>query len=168
MDLFSLRSQEKDKPVQRKTIYWLKILFLSTAIIIIINLAVLTDSKAAPMNALTALFTPAAHAGTTGAAALKGHGSSLVPQKTGSPGSTIYLPLVMNGAGSTGRSVTCSAVVLPKGPTLIYTGDNTSMRIFWQWSSNATFQMEWGTNTNYQLGNVAVTPSDTTNHLYTL
>jgi hypothetical protein len=57
--------------------------------------------------------------------------------------------------------------ILPKGPTLIYTGDNTRMRIFWQWSSNATFQVQWGTSAAYELGDAAVDPMDTTNNLYT-
>jgi hypothetical protein len=69
-------------------------------------------------------------------------------------------------ATSTAVSTTCSAVILPKGPTLIFTGDNTKMRIFWQWTTTATFQMEWGTSTSYNLGNTAVNPTDTTNHLY--
>jgi hypothetical protein len=56
--------------------------------------------------------------------------------------------------------------VLTKGPTLIYTGDNTKMRVFWQWTSNATFQMQWGTGTTYASGNVAVNPSNATTHLY--
>jgi hypothetical protein len=63
-------------------------------------------------------------------------------------------------------ATTCSPVILTKGPTLIYTGDNTKMRIFWQWASNVTFHMEWGTNTSYGLGNVAVNPNNTTTHLY--
>ncbi len=63
-------------------------------------------------------------------------------------------------------SATCSPVLLTKGPTLIFTGDNTKMRVFWQWTSNATFQMEWGTSTSYGSGNVAVNPSNTTTHLY--
>jgi len=61
----------------------------------------------------------------------------------------------------------CTAVVLTKGPTLIYTGDNTKMRVFWQWTSNATFQMEWGTGTSYSLGNALVSPNKTSTHLYT-
>ena len=61
----------------------------------------------------------------------------------------------------------CTPVILTKGPTLIFTGDNTKMRVFWQWTSNATFQMQWGTGTTYTTGNVAVTPNNTTTHLYT-
>jgi hypothetical protein len=61
----------------------------------------------------------------------------------------------------------CTAVVLTKGPTLIYTGTNTKMRVFWQWTSTATFQMQWGTGTSYSTGNVAVTAKNTSTHLYT-
>jgi Calcineurin-like phosphoesterase len=78
-------------------------------------------------------------------------------------------PLVTSTPGFTATSTTvpvCSAVTLTKGPTLIFTGDITRMRISWQWSTTATFQMEWGTNTSYGLGDIAVNPTDTTNHLY--
>jgi hypothetical protein len=40
------------------------------------------------------------------------------------------------------------------------------MMVFWQWTSNVTFQMEWGSSTSYATGNVAVNPSNTTTHLY--
>lgn len=60
----------------------------------------------------------------------------------------------------------CTATVLKKGPTLIYTGSNTAMRVFWQWSANATFTVKWGTDTNYASGSANVTASDSTNHLY--
>jgi hypothetical protein len=60
----------------------------------------------------------------------------------------------------------CTAVILTKGPTLIYTGDNTKMRVFWQWTSNATFQIQWGTDTNYSLGNAEVNPNNSSTHLY--
>jgi hypothetical protein len=68
-------------------------------------------------------------------------------------------------ATSTGSSTTCSAVVLKKGPTLIFTGDNTRMRVFWQWSSNTTFQVQWGTSSSYG-SSANVTTYDSTNHLY--
>ena len=77
----------------------------------------------------------------------------------------IYLPLVEKSSiGTAGTS--CTAVILTKGPTLIYTGDNTRMRVFWQWTANATFQMDWGTGTGYSSGNAAVNPTNTTTHLY--
>jgi hypothetical protein len=40
------------------------------------------------------------------------------------------------------------------------------MRVFWQWTANDTFQVQWGTSTSYASGNVSVTAKDTTNHLY--
>jgi hypothetical protein len=56
---------------------------------------------------------------------------------------------------------------LTKGPTLIYTDDNTKMRVFWQWTSNVTFQVQWGTSTNYGQGNAAVKPTNSSTFLYT-
>jgi hypothetical protein len=70
-------------------------------------------------------------------------------------------------ATTTPGSTACTAVILTKGPTLIYTGDNTKMRVFWQWTSNATFQVQWGTGSSYSSGNVAVNPNNTSTHLYT-
>jgi hypothetical protein len=60
----------------------------------------------------------------------------------------------------------CSAVDLTKGPNLVFTGDNTRMRVAWQWSTNTTFQMQWGADTTYSLGNAPVTAYDTANYLY--
>jgi hypothetical protein len=40
------------------------------------------------------------------------------------------------------------------------------MRVVWQWSTNPTFQLRWGTDTTYSLGSANVTPYDTTNHMY--
>jgi Calcineurin-like phosphoesterase len=89
------------------------------------------------------------------------------PLAAANPGKNLYLPMLVFSPNGNTNPGNCNAVVLTKGPTLIYTGDNTKMRIFWQWTSNATFQMQWGTNTSYGLGNVAVTPSNTTNHFFT-
>jgi hypothetical protein len=62
----------------------------------------------------------------------------------------------------------CTAVVLTKGPTLIYTGDNTKMRVFWQWTSNATFQVQWGTDTSYSIRvTPRSSPTNTSTFLYT-
>jgi len=86
--------------------------------------------------------------------------SQFTPTKTATP---VGNPT----ATSTPSSGSCTAVILTKGPTLIYTGDNTKMRVFWQWTSNATFQVQWGTSTSYGLGNVAVKPTNTSTFLYT-
>jgi len=40
------------------------------------------------------------------------------------------------------------------------------MQVSWQWSSATTFQMQWGKDTTYSLGNASVTAYDTTNRLY--
>jgi hypothetical protein len=60
----------------------------------------------------------------------------------------------------------CTAVNLTKGPTLIYTGVNTEMRVVWQWSANTTFQLRWGADATYSLGTADVTAYDTTNRMY--
>ncbi len=104
----------------------------------------------------------------------------VVPTSTPLPGNTptktaTPLPTTANtptktatpGSPTPTASASCTAVVLTKGPTLIYTGDNTRMRVFWQWTANATFQVQWGTGTTYTSGNVAVNPTNTTTHLYT-
>ena len=104
----------------------------------------------------------------------------VVPTSTPLPGNTptktaTPLPTTANtptktatpGSPTPTASASCTAVVLTKGPTLIYTGDNTRMRVFWQWTANATFQVQWGTGTTYSSGNVAVNPTNTTTHLYT-
>jgi len=87
------------------------------------------------------------------------------PANTATPTNTIKASTPT--ATNTPRSTACNAVVLTKGPTLIYTGDNTKMRVFWQWNTNATFQMQWGTDTSYSSGNAAVNPGNTSTHLYT-
>jgi hypothetical protein len=63
------------------------------------------------------------------------------------------------------QPATCSAVILTKGPTLIFTGNNTQMRVFWQWNANSAFTVQWGTSTAYG-SSASVSAMDTTNHLY--
>ena len=63
------------------------------------------------------------------------------------------------------QPASCSAVTLTKGPTLILTGNNTQMRVFWQWSANSAFTVQWGASTSYG-SSAGVSAKDTTNHLY--
>jgi hypothetical protein len=74
-----------------------------------------------------------------------------------------YLPLIVN---KTQPPQACNITILKKGPTLIFTGDNTRMRLFWQWSSNTAFQVDWGTGTDYSSGSMTVNAGDTTNLTY--
>ncbi len=76
----------------------------------------------------------------------------------------IFLPLIENGHAP--GITSCTAVTLTKGPTLIFPADNTKMRVAWQWSSNASFQVQWGSDTTYASGNAAVSAYDTANNLY--
>jgi hypothetical protein len=92
--------------------------------------------------------------------------AAFTPTKTTTPANTATNSATQV-ASSTPSSGSCTAVILTKGPTLIYTGDNTKMRVFWQWTSNATFQVQWGTSTSYSQGNVAVKPTNTSTYLYT-
>ena len=90
------------------------------------------------------------------------------PTKTTTPGNTPTATQVGNPtATSTPSSTSCTTTILTKGPTLIYTGDNTKMRVFWQWTSNVTFQVQWGTSTSYAQGNAAVKPTNASTFLYT-
>ncbi len=57
-------------------------------------------------------------------------------------------------------------VSLTKGPDLIYSGSNTSMKIFWQWSANTSFRLDWGTSAAYGSSSPSISTYDTTNHLY--
>ncbi len=153
--------------MHNKTIYRFASLFILISLLVGTYLAAGASDDFPPSNVPVGIFNPAAGAYGTQTAPVTSYGLNFSPQMAGGGGKTIYLPLVIKGSGSTGGVGNCTAVVLTKGPTLIYTGDNTRMRVFWQWTSNATFQVQWGTNTSYSLGNVAVTPTDTTNHLYT-
>ena len=87
------------------------------------------------------------------------------PTPTKAPTSAVPTPTKTPTKAPTQPSGSCTAVTLTKGPTLIYTGSNTAMRVFWQWSSNAAFSLQWGTSTSYG-ASVSVSPKDTTNHLY--
>ncbi|MCK4752361.1 MAG: metallophosphoesterase [Planctomycetes bacterium] len=52
-------------------------------------------------------------------------------------------------------SVASAAII--KGPYLIYPGDNTKMTVLWQEDATHSCTLEWGTDTGYADGNVAVT-----------
>ncbi|RPJ41147.1 MAG: DNRLRE domain-containing protein, partial [Chloroflexi bacterium] len=57
-------------------------------------------------------------------------------------------------------------VNLTKGPQLVYTGSSTAMKIFWQWSSNTSFRVDWGATSAYGSSSGTVSAFDTTNRLY--
>jgi len=76
----------------------------------------------------------------------------------------LYAPLVEQAF--TGAANPQTRVNLLKGPTLIYTGQNTSMRIFWQHSQRARFRLDWGLSQDYELGSALVDEYDPLHHLY--
>jgi hypothetical protein len=121
------------------------------------------SSTAVPTNTPAETATPVTPAPTNTLAKTETPTAAVTLAKT----PTITATTVKPTATSTPGSTSCSPVILTKGPTLIYTGDNTKMRVFWQWTSNATFQMQWGSSTSYSLGNVAVKPTNSSTFLYT-
>ncbi len=91
------------------------------------------------------------------------------PTATATPRDTPVPPAATPTPANTPTSLApapCTAVSLTKGPTLIYTGANTQMRVIWQWSANTTFQLRWGVDATYSLGTADVTAYDTTNRMY--
>jgi len=74
---------------------------------------------------------------------------------------TIFIPLLSKISSSN-----LTKVSLTKGPELIYSGSNTAMKIFWQWTANASFSVNWGTSAAYGSSSSAISAYDTTNHLY--
>jgi hypothetical protein len=101
--------------------------------------------------------------GGISATATPGQATVTKPAPTATKGTVnTPAPTATSGGGTT----TCSPVVLKKGPTLIYTGNNTQMRVTWQWSSNASFKVEWGTSTAYSSGSASLSATDTGNSIY--
>jgi muramidase (phage lysozyme) len=92
--------------------------------------------------------------------ALEGPGGpTATPSNTNTPGPSPT-------ATDTQPPSACTPVTLTKGPILIFPGNNTQMQVSWQWSSATTFQVQWGTDQTYSLGNQSVTAYDTGNRLY--
>ena len=89
---------------------------------------------------------------------------TLSPTATSTPAPVT--PTATIPAASPTPTAELTRLSLTKGPDLIYTGSNTSMEIFWQWTDNNTFNVDWGTDTSYTLGSAPVIAYDTTNHLY--
>ncbi len=103
-----------------------------------------------------------------------GGGTVNTPAPTATSGGTVNTPVPTATSVNTpaptatsgGGTTNCSAVVLKKGPSLIYTGNNTQMRVTWQWTSNASFTVQWGTSTAYSSGSTSLSATDTGNSLY--
>ncbi len=75
-------------------------------------------------------------------------------------------PIATNPAPTATPPTGLTKVSLTKGPDVIYVGSNTAMKIFWQWTSNTSFSVDWGTNAAYGSSSPAISTYDTTNHLY--
>ncbi len=75
--------------------------------------------------------------------------------------SKTYIPFIHDGSPSV-----LTRVSFTKGPDLIYSGNNTAMKIFWQWTANDNFSVDWGTSAAYGSSSAAINTYDSTNHLY--
>jgi hypothetical protein len=76
----------------------------------------------------------------------------------------IFLPNVQAESGV--APAPAQPVTLTKGPDLIYIGDNTTMKIFWQWTTNTSFHLDWGPTSSYGSSSSGIDAYDTSNHLY--
>jgi hypothetical protein len=82
------------------------------------------------------------------------------------PTATATAPAVTPAQPTVTRSSSLTETTLTKGPDVIYTGENTTMKIFWQHSANTSFSVDWGTTTDYEHSSPVLSAYDTTNHLY--
>ena len=123
------------------------------------GLATATPTPIPPTATATLIFIPGV---------VNGLVSDIPPTATAKPTDTPAPPSATPTPTNTPTNTPapCTAVNLTKGPTLIYTGANTEMRVVWQWSANTTFQLRWGTDATYSLGTADVTAYDTTNRMY--
>ncbi len=87
-----------------------------------------------------------------------------LPTATSRPLPTATAPAATKTATPTQSNLT--RINLTKGPDLVYSGSNTAMKIFWQYTANTSFRVDWGTSTAYGSSSPTVSASDTTNHIY--
>lgn len=83
------------------------------------------------------------------------------PTKTATP-----IPPTPTHPAPTPTQAGLTPVDLTKGPDLLYSGVNTQMKLFWQWTSNTNFRVDWGPTTNYGSSSSPISAYDSTNHLY--
>jgi hypothetical protein len=95
--------------------------------------------------------------------------TSVPPTATQTPTqqSTSISPTATKVAPTATPSSGLTSVALTKGPDLLYSGSNTQMKLFWQWTANTTFRVDWGASTSYGSSSPAISAYDSTNHLYT-
>jgi hypothetical protein len=92
---------------------------------------------------------------------------SPTPTRTATPPNPSPTPTrTPTGPAPTATQPGMSPVTLTKGPDLLYSGTNTQMKLFWQWTSNTTFRVDWGTSPSYGSSSQSISAYDGTNHLY--
>ncbi len=83
-----------------------------------------------------------------------------------------YLIIISTFLFLYGCQSTWSQSKMRKGPYLIYTGNNTEMKVLWQLDSTLNCTLEWGTDLTYQLGNTITTETGSGvnehQHIYTI
>jgi hypothetical protein len=115
-----------------------------------------TTATSTPVNQPTATKTSTQQPTSVGPTATK----TPTQQPTGiTPTATKVAPTATQSSGLT-------PVALTKGPDLLYSGSNTQMKLFWQWTANTTFRVDWGASTAYGSSSPAISAYDSTNHLY--
>ena len=91
---------------------------------------------------------------------------SSTPDPTRAPTNTPVPATPTLPAPTATQSSGLTPVNLTKGPDLLYSGSNTEMKLFWQWTTSTTFRVDWGTSTTYGSSSPATSAYDATNHLY--
>jgi hypothetical protein len=63
-------------------------------------------------------------------------------------------------------TIAYEALILPKGPDVIYTGINTEMKLFWQGDPGESYLVEWGTNGDLSQISAELSPNQELADLY--
>jgi hypothetical protein len=79
------------------------------------------------------------------------------PTATATPTPT-FTPIPTTAVANTPTAL--PAVVLRKGPDLIFTGDNTQMKVVWQLTTTLTSTLQWGPDLQYAGGTVTTSEYD--------
>ncbi len=145
-----------------------------------------TPTNTIPANTLTPTFTPPAATLTSSPTPVQTFTRTptlpaptvtrtpTLPPPTFTPTATAVVPTntstptrTPTALAPTPTQSNLTRINLTKGPDLVYSGNNTAMKIFWQHTANTSFRVDWGTSTSYGSSSPTVNASDTTNQIYT-
>ena len=142
---------------------WLWIVFLGIAFVLALGVFSITLAKTSARQANA----PSTTAGRT-------YLPLVIVQSTATPTPTSTPTVTRTPTAAPSATLVPSAspvplVALRKGPDVILTGDNTTMKVGWQLASKSTATLQWGADTHYTLGSVNTTEYNTDHqHAYTL